>query len=122
MTHTYDAPDRDSAAPLAGERLPTPDEIDIAMTRALSNTLALARLCLSPRCRRTGKCKGNPRECLQVGETVLAPDVIDGARLFLEGKLEGRSFDQAVAVGPQQMEAYAHWIGRIDPMTPSRRR
>ena len=120
MKLSQTAHDRDSAAPLAGERLPTSDEFAIAMTRALSNTLALAHICLSPRCRRTGKC--NPRECMAVGETVLAPDVIDGARLFLEGQIEGRSFDQAVAAGPQQFEAYMHWIGHIAPRTPARRR
>ena len=120
LSHTTH--DRDSFAPLAGERQPTSDEFAIAMARALSNTLALAHLCLSPRCRRTGKCKGDPRECLEVGETVLSPDVVDGARLFLEGQLEGLSFDRAVAAGPQQVEAYLNWIGHIAPMTPSRER
>jgi hypothetical protein len=100
---------------------PSPEQIAIAMARALSNTLALSHLCLTQRCRRSGKCKGDPRDCVAVGEALLSPDIVAGARLFLEGQLEGLSFDQAHANGPELIEAYAHWIARIE-RNPARRR
>lgn len=106
---------------IADEHIPSPEQFAIAMTRALSNTLALSHLCTTPRCRRSGKCKSDPRECVAVGEALLSPDVVAGARLFLEGKLEGLSFDQAHARGPELMEAYAQWIGRIAPNSAGRR-
>ena len=100
---------------------PSPEQIAIAMARALSNTLALSHLCLKPRCRRSGKCKGDPHACIAVGEALLSADIVAGARLFLEGQLEGLSFEQAHARGPELMDAYANWIGRIE-RKPARRR
>jgi len=100
---------------------PSPEQFAIAMARALSNTLALPHLCLTQRCRRSGKCKGDPHACIAVGEALLSPDIVAGARLFLEGKLEGLSFEQAHARGPELMDAYANWIGRIE-RNPARRR
>ena len=106
---------------IAAEYIPSPEQFAIAMARALSNTLALPHLCLTQRCRRSGKCKGDPHACIAVGEALLSPDIVEGARLFLEGKLEGLSFDQAHARGPELMDAYAQWIGRIEH-NPARRR
>jgi hypothetical protein len=106
---------------IAAEHIPSPEQIAIAMARALSNTLALPHLCLKPRCRRSGKCKGDPRECVAIGESLLSPDIVAGARLFLEGQLEGLSFEQAHAHGPELMDAYANWIGRIERNSARRR-
>ena len=103
------------------EHIASPEQIAIALARALSNTLALSHLCLTPRCRRSGKCKGDPRDCVAVGEALLSPDIVAGARLFLEGQLEGLSFDQAHARGPEPMYAYANWIGRIERKPAGRR-
>jgi len=101
----------------------TPDHpITIAMTRALCETLALPRICLSRQCRRMNACKGDAQACLAVGEAMLAPDVVDGARNFLAGQIEGLSFDQVVASGVEQMEAYAQWIERVAPTLPELKR
>ena len=109
--------------PLADENFPPPDHpIAIAMARALCETLALPRICLSRQCRRMNACKGDAQACLAVGETMLAPDVVEGAKNFLAGQIEGLSFDQVNASGVEQMEAYAQWIGRIAPTLPALKR
>ncbi len=115
---------RPSAAPqdeAEKGHIPSPEQFAIAMARALSNTLALSHLCLKRRCRRAGKCKGDPHDCVAVGETLLSPDIVEGAQLFLEGQFEGLSFDQAHARGPELMDAYANWIGRIKRKSAPRR-
>jgi hypothetical protein len=123
MNPSPDTYDHDELAPRDDESSPPPDHpITIAMTRALCETLALPRLCLSRQCRRMNACKGDAQACLAVGETILAPDVVDGARNFLAGQIEGLSFDLVTAIGAEQMEAYAHWIGRIAPTSPALKR
>ncbi len=114
MNHSQPHVHRDEAD-RGDDTLPTREQFAVAMTRALSNTLDLARLCLTPRCRRSGRCKGNPAECLAVGEALLSPDIIEGAKVFLNGQLEGLSFDAVRASAPEQIDAFAQWSGRIAP-------
>ena len=100
---------------------PRDHPMSIAVARALSTILECHRLCLSSRCRRSGKCKGDPHECLDACRSLLVEDVYDGALAYLEGKIEGFSFDQVVGRYPDQIAALAEWIGRI-AYSPVRRR
>ena len=97
------------------EPLPPPEHpFGIAMARALSNTLMLWRLCLSPRCKRNGKCKGDPHACLAIGGALLSDDVFNGGVAFLQGKTDGLSFDEAWAQCPDELAAFGEWARRIE--------
>jgi hypothetical protein len=115
--HQYEA----VTMPDDAERPPRDHPMSIAVMRALSIILECHRLCLSPRCRRIGKCKGDPHECLDACRSLLVGDVYDGALVYLEGKIEGFSFDQIVGRYPDQIAALAEWTGRV-AYSPVRRR
>jgi hypothetical protein len=122
MKLSYDARDHDEPAPLGDEPLlPLDHPVSIAMARMLSNTLMLWRLCLSARCQRNGKCKGDPHACLAIGGALLSDDVFYGGVAFLQGKADGLSFDDVLAQCPDELAAFGEWARRIE-INPARRR
>jgi len=122
MKPTHNAYEHDEPALLDDEsRLPSDQAVRIAMARALSNTLMLWRLCLSARCQRNGKCKGDPQECLAIGGALLSDDVFKGGIVFIQAKAEGLSFDDVWAQSPDELAAFGEWARRIE-CNPARRR
>jgi len=108
-TRTYDD-DMSAAQPS--------EEYVRALERALCTTLEMPRLCMQKRCRRARRCKGDPAECRALAETILTPEVIEGATLFLSQKIEGGSFDKVVAMSADGLEAFTLWVTHIAPSPP----
>ena len=122
MKLSHDAHEHDEPALLDDEsRLPSDHPVSIAMARVLSDTLMLWRLCLSARCQRNGKCKGDPHACLAIGGALLSDDVFNGGVVFLQGKTDGLSFDEVFAQCPDELAAFGEWTRRIEH-NPARRR
>jgi hypothetical protein len=101
--------------------LPLDRAVGTAMARALCDTLMLWRLCLSARCRRNGRCKGDPQACLAIGGALLSDDVVNGGAAFLQAKADGLSFDEAFAQCPDEFAAFGEWARRIE-CNPARQR
>ena len=122
MKLSHDAHEHDEPALLADEsHLPLDHPVSIAMARALSDTLMLWRLCLTARCQRNGKCKGDPQACLAIGGALLSDDVFNGGIVFIQAKAEGLSFDDVWAQSPDELAAFGEWARRIE-CNPARRR
>jgi len=111
-----DTQSNDETSPALRDDAPLPPghPVRLAMARVLSDTLMLWRLCLSARCRRNGKCKGDPDACLDIGGALLSDDVFNGGVAFLEAKIDGLSFDEAWAQCPDEFAAFGEWARRIE--------
>jgi hypothetical protein len=94
----------------------------IAVARLLSNTLSIWCLCDATACRRAGRCKGDPRKCLNECTPLLSPDVVAGGQAVIEGCCQELTFDEAYARWPAELTALSAWIDRIEgppPQPPS---
>jgi hypothetical protein len=102
------------------EPLPPSDHpATIAVGRYLSDTLSLWRLCESSRCKRRRRCMLVPPEykaCLPL----LSDEVRAGGVAFIQGKVEGLSYDDLLAESEDVIMAMNEWCWRIEGC-PTRR-
>lgn len=118
MQNQMSIPHEISEFPDGEERLPPAARL--AMGRLTSNLFALWCLCEKGACRRAGRCKGDPNECLETLTPLLATKVIDGALCFFKGHEQGLSFEELYKRHPDEIVAFAHWRTCIDrrPLRP----
>jgi hypothetical protein len=106
-----------------GEPLPPPGHpATIALNRAFSDTLSLWRLCEASRCKRR-RCMRVPAECLKACLPLLSDEVRAGGVAFIEGKIEGLSYEELLAESEDVIMAMNEWCWRIEgcPMRRSER-
>jgi hypothetical protein len=82
--------------------------------RYMSNCLHLPMLCRGAACRRTRKCKGDPRICLSRYRLLVPEDARAWMRIALDGQREGRDFDELRAEHPDEFEAIVYWHEVLD--------
>jgi hypothetical protein len=81
--------------------------------REVCDCLELFRICRAERCRRAGRCGGDPVACLRSGVR-LAPDAIrEFARCLLHAQNEGLSFEDAFEDSVEHHEPYFCWIAGL---------
>ncbi len=77
--------------------------------RYMSDSLALPALCRTATCRRTGHCKGEPRECLRRLAPLVPEDAREWMKAALEGLKEDRDFFEVRAEYADEFEAFVAW-------------
>ena len=105
----------DDADDLAQDEAPPPGHAaTVAIGRYLSDTLSLWRLCETARCRRRRRCMHVAPECLKACLPLLSDDVREGAVAFVQGKVEGLSYDDVMAESQDAIMAMEEWLWRIE--------
>jgi hypothetical protein len=93
------------------ELTPQESRINTKLLRLVADSAAFPAMCrqLNGGCARTRRCRGDAREC--VGRFLdLVPDAArDWIDAVLEGKREGRTFDDVAAENPDELEAMEEW-------------
>jgi hypothetical protein len=85
----------------------------VAIQRAVSNAASGWALCDSAGCRRAQCCTGHPRVCLTVCSLLMNPRVWSGALNYVQGRIDGRSFEAMASDCPEEIEALGEWVNRV---------
>ena len=94
---------------LRGRARAMPDEAAF-----ICDTLRLARLCSRAPCRRSDRCRGHPRICLDTtGESVPA-EVFEWAVLVAEARQDGEPADDVEAMYPEEALAWRCWVAALE--------
>ena len=103
------------------EPMPPPGHpTTIGLNRYFSDTLALWRLCEGSRCKRRRRCMRVPAECLKACLPLLSDEVRAGGVAFVQGKVDGLSYDELLAESGDVVMAMEEWHWRIEGC-PTRR-
>jgi hypothetical protein len=119
MTHldTYDETiDDDDPATIAEDarRFPPGHLVHKALRRTLSDIYSFWCLCDKAACRRAGRCKGEPRDCLDAMMPLISAPVCEGGQRMVEAKCDGLTFDEALARWPDELASLWAWNNRIE--------
>ena len=85
-----------------------------AAQRWRAQLLCLWKLCPKAACRKAQACSADPDFCIERFALLISEEVRDAVDTLHEGKLLGRSYDEARAMGDAvSMEAYDLWLENL---------
>jgi hypothetical protein len=81
---------------------------------AMCDTLHLDMICPRAACRRTRRCRGHPRECLDTRGERVPLAVYEWAVLLAQARHDGESADDIEALYPEEALAWRCWVAALD--------
>ena len=84
------------------------------MRRMFSDIYSFWCLCEKTACRRAGRCKGEPRDCLDAMMPLISDLVYEGGQRMVEAKCDGLTFDEAFERWPDELASLWAWNNRIE--------
>jgi hypothetical protein len=82
--------------------------------RWAADLIALWGLCGRAACRRAGRCRGEPRDCLPRCAPLVPEDVREGAKLLAEARANGMSFDEVLQECSDAIEDIGEWMELVE--------
>jgi hypothetical protein len=76
----------------------------------MADMLALWAYCGKAACRRTERCRGEPRACLDRLMPLIPEEVREGVKVMLAGKKNNLDFDAMRAQAPDEVDAVIEWV------------
>jgi hypothetical protein len=64
-----------------------------SLLRWIADLMCLSALCARAKCRRAGRCRGEPRACLARCAPLVPEDAREGVKAMIEGRERGLTFD-----------------------------
>ena len=111
---TYQAHDTPAQTDDIDARFPPGHPVHKAIQRVVSDTYSFWALCDSGKCRRAGRCRGEPSRCLDAYMPLLSPAVGEAGDVWLKARCQQLSFEDAMAQYGEQFVTLMRWRQSVE--------
>ena len=118
---TYPTHDTPAQSDDIDARFPPGHPVHKAIQRVVSDTYSFWALCDSGKCRRAGRCRGEPERCLDAFMPLLSPAVGEAGNAWHHAVCQQMSFDAALAQYGEQFLTLHRWKQTVEPRRGGRR-
>lgn len=108
---TYDTPEQIAED---DREIPPGHPLHAAIGRTLSDVYTFWSLCDIARCRRAGRCSGNPERCLDTCLPLLSPKVVEGGLLAIDAKCNDMTVEEAIDRWPDELRHLWTWTMLVE--------